>query len=185
MISSRDLALIIVFAVLTLIFMFLIGQVPELITGIPGISYVFTIVYSINQTVSWLMYEGRRWRILAQGLLVSLLALLFIPTWNRPAAMATTINAFIVDVVFNSFYGFFEQKNKRLWWAILSQVYYWSTHSLWIVLFASLFFYPFEFMIEQWFIPIMSIMLPIMIVEGIAGGYIGYKVYRRVEKLVA
>jgi hypothetical protein len=29
----------------------------------------------------------------------------------------------------------------------------------------------------------MSVMLPIMIIEAIAGGYIGYKIYRRVEKL--
>ena len=183
MINSRDLAVIIVFSVLTIIFMFLIGQIPELITGIPGMAYIFTIVYSINQTVSWLMYEGRRWRILTQGLLVSLLGLLFIPTWTRPTAMATTINALIVDVVFNSLYGFFEKKKNHLWWVILSQVYYWSMHSLWIVFFASLFFYPFEYMVEQWFIPIVSLMLPIIIIEGIAGGYIGYKIYRRVEKL--
>ena len=183
MISSRDLALITVFAVLTFVFMLLIGQIPELVTGIPGISYVFTIVYAINQTVARLMYEGRRWRIFAQGLLLSLLGFSFILTWNRPLGMATILNAFIVDVVFNSVYGFFKQKNKLLWWAILSQVYYWPTHSLWIVVFGSLFFYPFEFIMEQWFIPIMSVMLPIMIIEGIAGGYIGYKIYRRVEKL--
>jgi hypothetical protein len=30
----------------------------------------------------------------------------------------------------------------------------------------------------------MTIGLPIMIIEAIAGGYIGYKIYRRVEKLV-
>ena len=183
MISSRDLALIIVFAILNLIFMALIGQVPELITGIPGIGYVFTIVYAINQTVFWLMYEGRRWRIFPQSLLFSFLAFPFIPTWNPSLAMATILSGFIVDVVFNSFHGVFEQKNKLLWWAILSQVYYWSTHSLWVVVFGSLFFYPFEFIMEQWFIPIMSVMLPIMIIEGIAGGYIGYKIYRRVEKL--
>ena len=82
MISSRDLALIIVFAVLNFVFMLLIGQVPELITGVPGIGYVFTIVYSILQTVSWPLYKGRRWRIFAQGLLFSLLA--FSPQGNAP-----------------------------------------------------------------------------------------------------
>ncbi len=183
MISSRDLALIIVFAVLTFVFMLLIGQVPELVTGIPGISYVFTIVYAINQTVARLMFEGRRWRIFARGSLVSLLGFSFILTWNRPLGMATILNAFIVDVVFNSVYGLFEQKNKLLWWAILSEVYYWPTHSLWIVVFGSLFFYPFELIMEQWVIPIMSVMLPIMIIEGIAGGYIGYKIYQRVKKI--
>jgi hypothetical protein len=33
-------------------------------------------------------------------------------------------------------------------------------------------------------IQVMSIMLPVMIIEAIAGSYIGYKIYRRVEKLV-
>lgn len=183
MVSSRDLTLIIMFAVLAFVFMMLIGQVPELITGIPGIGYAFTVVYSIIQTVAWLMYEGRRWRIFAQGLLFSLLGFSFIPTWTRPTGMTIILNTLIVDSVFNSFYGFFEQKNKLLWWTILSQVYYWSTHSLWIVLFASLFFYPFEFMMEQWVIPIMSVMLPIMVIEAIAGGYLGYQIYRRVKKV--
>ena len=183
MIRSKDLALIIVFSVLTIVFMLLIGQVPELVTGIPGISYVFTIVYSINQTVALLMFEGRRWRFFARGLLVTLLGFSFILTWNRPLGMATIVNAFIVDVVFNSVYGFFEQRNKLLWWAILSEVYHWSTHSLWIILFGSLFFYSFELIMETWFIPIMSMMLPIIIIEAIVGGYLGYQFYRRVKKV--
>jgi hypothetical protein len=29
----------------------------------------------------------------------------------------------------------------------------------------------------------MSVMLPIMIIEAIAGGYLGYQIYRRVMKL--
>ncbi|MFX0202667.1 MAG: hypothetical protein ACFFCW_41720, partial [Candidatus Hodarchaeota archaeon] len=172
--NSRDLALIIVFAVLGFVFMILIGQVPRLITGIPGITYIFTVVYSILQTVSWLLYEGRRWRIFIQGLLLALLALLFIPPWTLPIALATIINMFIVDLIFNSLYRFFH-RNKRLnWLSILVQVYYWTTHSLWIVLVAFLFLSPLEEILEEWFIPIMSLMLPIMIIEAIAGAYIGY-----------
>ena len=131
MISSRDLALIIVFAILNLIFMALIGQVPELITGIPGIGYAFTIVYAINQAVARLMYEGRRWRISTQGLLVGLLNILFIPA-STPfvVGMATITNTFIVDVVFNSFYRYFKERNKLLWWAVLSLIYYYFTHSI-------------------------------------------------------
>ena len=170
-------------AVIGFVFMVLIGQVPMLITGIPGIAYVFDIVYSILQSVSWLMFEGRRWRIVAQGLLISLLALTVIPVWTPPIAMATIINMFIVDLVFNSIYGFFKSKNKLLHWIILGQVYYWATHSLWILLFSSLLFYPFEALLRNWFIPIMSIMLPIITVEAIPGSYIGYKIYRRVEKI--
>jgi hypothetical protein len=183
MVDSRDLSLIIVFAVLGFVFMMLIGQVPRLITGIPGISYVFTIAYSILQTVSWLMYEGRRWRIFAQGLLLALLALLFIPPWTLPVALATIINMFIVDLIFNGFYGFFKKNKKLKGLSILVQVYYWTTHSLWIVFVSLLFLSPLEEVLEKWFIPIMSIILPIMIIEAIVGGYIGHKIYTRVAKL--
>jgi len=182
MINSRDLSLIIVFAVLGFVFMMLIGQVPNLITGIPGISYIFTIVYSILQTVSWLMYEGRRWRIFAQGLLLALLALLLIPPWTLPVALATIINMFIVDLIFNSLYRFFN-KERLNWLSIFVQVYYWTTHSLWIVFVSFLFLSPLEEVLEKWFIPIMSVMLPIMIIEAIAGGYLGYQIYRRVKKV--
>jgi len=44
-------------------------------------------------------------------------------------------------------------------------------------------FVPWEEVITTWFVPVMSVMLPIMIIEAIAGSYIGYKIYRRVEKL--
>jgi len=161
----------------------LIGQVPNLITGIPGISYVFTIVYSILQTVSWLMYEGRKWRIFAQGLLLAFLALLFIPPWTLPVALATIINMFIVDLIFNIFYGFFKKNKKLNWLSILVQVYYWTTHSLWIVFVSFLFLSPVEEVLEKWFFPIMSIILPIMIIEAIAGGYFGYQIYQRVKKV--
>lgn len=169
-------------AVMGFVFMVLIGQVPSLITGIRGIAYAFDIVYSIIQSVSWLMFEGRRWRIVTQGLLLSLLALTVIPVWIPPVAIATIVNMFIVDLVFNSFHGFFERKKMLLQWLILGQVYYWSTHSLWVLLFSSL-FYPFEALLENWFIPIMSVMLPVVIIEAVAGSYIGYKIYGRVEKL--
>jgi len=44
-------------------------------------------------------------------------------------------------------------------------------------------FYPLEWVLDNWFIPIMSVMLPVIIIEAIAGGYIGYKIFGRVEKL--
>lgn len=181
-INSRDIAVVVMFAVMGFVFMVLIGQVPRLITGIPGITYAFHIVYSILQSVSWLMFEGRRWRIVAQGLVLSLLALTVIVVWTPAVAMATIVNMFIVDLVFNSFHGFFERKKMLLYWLILGQVYYWSTHSLWVLLFSSL-FYPFEALLKTWFLPVMSVMLPVLIIEAIAGSYIGYKIYRRVEKV--
>jgi len=175
--NSRDIALIIMFAVLSFVFQVLIGQIPNLITGIAGIGYVFTIVYSITQTVAWLMYGGRRWRIFAQTLLFTLLCLSVIQSWTPPVVMATILNIFIVDLVFNSIHGSFERKNKLVWWAILTQGYYWTTHPLLVLSFSRIFF-PVEAVA-----PIMSLILPLMIIEAIAGSYIGYKIYRRVEKI--
>jgi hypothetical protein len=180
--TSRDLALIVMFAVLTFVFQALIGQVPSLITGVPGIGYAFTIVYSIIQSVAFLMYEGRRWRIFAQGLLFSLIAFPFIPTFTPPAAMAAILNSFIVDIVFNSFYGYFKKENKLFWWILLTQVYHWATLPLWLLPFLAL-FAPIQEVIEIWFIPVMSVMIPIMIVEAATGSYIGYKTYKRVENI--
>jgi hypothetical protein len=183
MTESRDITLVIMFAVLNFIFQALIGQVPSLITGIPGIGYAFTIVYSIVQSVAYLMYGGRRWRIFAQGLLISLLSLLFIPNWMLPTAMATIVNVLIVDSIFNSLYGKFKLNNRLFWWILLIQIYYWTTQPLLLLPFFSL-FYPLELFIAEWFLPVMSIMLPIAIVEAVAGSYLGYGIYKRVEKLI-
>jgi hypothetical protein len=120
----------------------------------------------------------------SQGSLLSLLALTVIPVWNPAIAISTLVNMFIVDLVFNSFHGLFERKKMLLQWVILGQVYYWSTHSLWVLLFSSLLFYPFEAVLEYWFIPIMLTMLPVIIIEAVAGSYLGYRIYRRVENLV-
>jgi hypothetical protein len=186
--SSRDISLIITFSALTLIFGVLIGRVPDLITGIAGIGYVFTIVYSISQSVLWSLFEGRRWRILVKVLLVRLISLLLFTSGSLsyviPPTLATILNSAIIDIFFNSFYSYFKRKNKLFWWIILAQLYFWSTHTLWILVFTSFLYFPFESVIQYWFIPVALVMLPIMIIEAIIGGSIGYKIYRRVEKLL-
>jgi hypothetical protein len=180
--KTRDLTLVIFFAVVELVFQALIGQVPGLITGIEGIGYVFTIIYSIVQSVAYLMYEGRRWRIFAQGLLHALIAFPLIPTFILPVALAAIVNTLIVDVIFNSLYGRFKGANKLFVWILVVQVYYWSTQPLWLVPIFS-FFVPLEEFIVAWFVPVMSVMLPIMIIEAVVGSYLGYKIYQRVEKI--
>ena len=180
--KSRDIALIIMFTVLNFSFAVLIGQVPGLITGIPGIAYAFIIVHSINQSVSWPMFEGRRWRVFTKGLLFSLLCLFFIPAWVPPVAMAAILNVTIVDLIFMSLYGFFKRENKLFWWILLTQVYFHTAQPLWIIPFSALFI-PIEKIIANWVVPVVSVMLPVIIIEAIAGSYIGYKIYRRVEKI--
>ena len=180
--SSRDVAIIITFAVLNFVFGVLIGQVPRLITGIPGIGYALTIVYSITITVSFLMYEGRRWRMFAQGLLFTLLNLIIAQSDVIPALISSILTVLAFDVILNSVYPFFERKNQLVRWSIIGQVFYWALSPFLILLSFSLFF-PIQEVLFTWFIPIMSVMLPVMMIEAIIGGYIGYKIYHRVERL--
>ena len=181
--NSKDLALIIMFAVLNLVLMILIGQVPELITGIPAIGYAFIIFYAITQSVAILMYEGRRWRLVMQAFIFNTMALLSVATWTQIAALVSLISSIIVDVVFNSLYGYFKRKDKLLWFAVVTQVYSWTSQPIWTLLFVSLFLSPFESVLRNWFIPIILVVLPVIIVEAIAGGYIGYKTYERVKRI--
>jgi hypothetical protein len=182
LISSRDLSIIITFAVLNFVFGFMIGQVPRLITGIPGIGYAFTVIYSITITVSFLMYEGRRWRMFAQGFLFTLLSLSTAHSDVLPLAISSILCVFALDLIFNSVYVSFKKRSQLVRWAIFSQVFYWTLSPFVILLSLSL-FYPLEGVIATWFIPVMSIMLPVMIIEAFVGGYIGYQIYRRVEKI--
>lgn len=178
--NSRDVALIIMFAALSFVFNASIGQLPSLITGNPGMGYIFTIVYSIIQSVAYLMYEGRRWRIFAQALLLNLIYLLFIPTWTPPVAMATITNMLIVDIIFNSLYGSWKSNNRLFMWILTLQLFSWTTHTFINLPFLALFI-SMETVLEV-VLPFMFVMLPIIIIEAIAGSYIGYKIYRRVEK---
>jgi hypothetical protein len=181
--SSRDTALIIMFAVLNLVLMVLIGQVPELITGIPAIGYAFNIFYAITGSIALLMYEGRRWRIFTQSLLFNSLALFFVQNYTPIAAIVVLLTSFIMDVVFNSYYESFKRRNKLLWWGILSQVYSHTTQPIWTLLFVSVFLAPFEAVLRTWFFPVICVVLPVIIIEAIAGGYIGYKTYLRLSKI--
>ena len=178
--DSRDIALIIMFVALSFAFKELIGQI-ETITGIHGSDFLLTIVYSIIQSVAYLIYGGRRWRILAQALLLSSLYFLFIPSWTLPVAMATITNMFIVDLVFNSFHGKFKRDNRLFWWILALQVYSWTTFSFIVLPFLFLFI-PVEAVIA-YFVTVGIVWLPITIAEAVAGSYIGYKIYRRVEKI--
>ena len=179
--NSRDVSLIVVFSALSFVFNVSIGQLPGLITGLAGMAYIFTIVYSIIQSVAYLMYGGRRWRILAQALLLNLLYFLFIPGWTLPVAMATITNMFIVDLIFNSLHGKFKRDNRLFWWILTLQLFSWTLHTF-INLPFHLLFIPMKEAMAV-FVPLISVVLPIIIIEAIAGSFIGYKIYGRVEKI--
>jgi hypothetical protein len=184
LVNSKDLALTIVFAVLNFVFLVLIAQVPYLITGLPGVGYVFNIFYNIIFSFSLLYYKGKRWLFLLQNVIFQLLSLVlpgtFAPTF-LVAKIPFLINVIVLDIVFNSLYDFFRKNNNLVWWSILGQVYFWTIQPFLVLLFLSLFNF-IEGVSTAWFIPIMSIMLPIMIIEAIVGGYIGFRIHDRFEK---
>jgi hypothetical protein len=180
--NSRDLALIIVFAVLNFTIMLITAEITNLIYMI-GLSYVFTVLYAINASVAWLMYEGRRWRILSQAILFNTLAVLFVPSKTVVSFISAISHALVADLIFNSFYGNFKSRDKLLWWIILLQIFFWATSPLWNLVFLSSFVYPLESVLKVFFIPTMTVGFPIMMVSAIAGAIIGYKIFRRVENI--
>ena len=183
MISSRDLALIVLIAVVNFVFLALVGQVPRVITGIPGIGYAFSIFYAITITAAALLFEGRRWRMFIESILFASLSL---PTayggapFNIILRIPILIKMFIFDIGFNSGYPFFQKKNRLVWLSIFGSLFYFGAGPYLDVLILSLFYTP-ELLAP--FYTAVSLMLPVIIVEAIAGGYIGYKIYKRVEKL--
>ena len=181
--KTKDLSFVVVFAVLNFVILLITNQITNIIPLTLGLSYIFTVLYAINASVAWLMYEGRRWRILAQAILFNTLAAVFVPSRVFVLSIAAIIHAFTADLLFNSFYGYFKLRNKLLWWIILLQIFFWATSPLWAFVFLASLVYPLENVLTYFFIPTMTIGLPIMMIEAIAGGCIGYKIYQRVEKI--
>ena len=182
--KSRDFALIILIAVVNFVFTIFVGQLAWLFTGIPGSNMLFSIGYAILTSFALLAFEGRRWRFFVQSILVVLLTL---PTYLAGApfdVIARTpviINAFHGDLLFNSIYGSFKKRNKLLWWAILVAVEYMLMNPILGAIIWPL-FYPPEFVATM--ISATIFLLPVIVIECTAGGYLGYKVYERVKKIV-
>lgn len=178
---GRDITLIVMFSVLVFVFRLLVDRGVGMI-GIPGFGFVLSVFFSIIYSLAFLMFRGRRWRLFLQALLSTLLYTTLINPVFRPTEMVTLLDLFVVDVVFNSFYRSFEGKNRLLWLTFLIQVYFWATYQLWLLAFYSVLFSPFEVFLKNWFIPTISI-LPVLIIEGLTGGFIGYEIYLRVKVL--
>ena len=113
---SRDLSLVILLAVVSFVYTVFVGQLGNLLTGIQGLNYLFIIGHMIFISFGFLMYEGRRWRLFLQGVLAALLTLTtalsgapFDPLSKIPMIAVS----FLADLIFNSLYGFFKNKNKR------------------------------------------------------------------------
>lgn len=180
--SSRDIALIIMFAVLSFINFAVVLQTFTLLTGIRGIGYGVDIIGAILATVGFLMFQGRRWRITVGGILIYFLSL---PIDFGEGSVIVIIRIpiilkmFIKDIVFNSFYGYFKRRNKLPWLAVFQTVSSKTISPFFDIMFFSL-FVPFETLTP--FLYLVVIMLPLIIGLNIAGGYIGHKIYKRIEK---
>ena len=181
--ESRDLTLVIFLSVVSYIYALLIGQLAHLITGILGLDYFFIIGHAIFISFGLLIYEGRRWRYFLQSVIV---ALLFIPTFaaGTPfdvlARMPIIFASLLVDLIFNTIHGIFKKGNKLVWWAILGTISalillpFFTAVNMYI-------FYPSELM--TLYVNVVTLLLPVIIIESIAGGCLGYKIYERITKL--
>jgi hypothetical protein len=179
--QSKDLASVIIFAVLGLIFTLFVTQTATLITGEPMVGYFFIVGYAVFISAQLLLFEGRRWRFAVSSILF---VFLIIPTsfagapFDVLARVPLMFNAIVTDLLFTSIYGFFRMRNKLLLLTIIISVEFHSAVQFFSMLFLYL-FYPLQALTE--FINILLFVFPVIIIESLIGGYIGYIVYQRVK----
>jgi hypothetical protein len=178
--ESRDIALVIILAVTSFIYTVFLGQLGNLFTGILGFNYLFIIGHAIIISFSFLIYEGRRWRFLLQSMIVALLTL---PTFQSGAPFdllaraPMIIGSFFADAIFNSLYPYFCLRNKVVLWAILVPVAFLLITPLTMA--ANLFlFYTSEAFIL--YVNVFLLLLPVTMTEAIIGGFVGYKIFKRI-----
>jgi hypothetical protein len=161
----------------------LVVQVGTMLTGILGVNYIFTIFLAIQTSFSLLMYKGKRWRFLIQ---IILFTFLIFPTYvggvpfDLLSKINLPINAFFGDIIFNSIYGLFEKKDKLLIWSILITVIFWVLNPFFGLVVKSFYLTP-EAISK--FADVILMLLPVIIIEAVAGGYLGYKIFKRTKKL--
>ena len=178
--ESRDIALVIILAVTSFIYTVFLGQLGNLFTGILGFNYLFIIGHAIIISFSFLIYVGRRWRFLLQSMIVALLTL---PTFQSGAPFdllaraPMIIGSFFADAIFNSLYPYFWLRNKVVLWAILVPVAFLLITPLTMA--ANLFlFYTSEAFIL--YVNVFLLLLPVTMTEAIIGGFVGYKIFKRI-----
>jgi hypothetical protein len=185
--SSRDVAYVVIFAVLSVVNLALVVQNFALLIAIPGIAYMVDILGAIFGSVAFLLYRGKRWRIFMQGILVALLTLpLYLGPGFTPGniiqRMPTIIKTLLVDLIFISLYASFERRKKLYYLNILQLIFFFSVGPFIDMLFYSL-YVPFEFLWPTYYFVLL--MLPLIIALTVIGGSIGYKIYERVDKITA
>jgi hypothetical protein len=182
MLSSRDLALVTILASLCFVSAAAIAQLGYLITGINGIGYVYTIILATQTSLALLIYEGRRWRFLAQ---MTLFTLLTIPTpiggapFDALGKLSYVITALLTDILSNSIHPLFNRAQRLLYWSIFNGLFFWILKPFISIITFNLFYAP-EFAVT--FSSVVVILLPVIIAQSSAGGYLGFEIYRRLNK---
>lgn len=181
--SSRDLTLVILLAVASFAYTALIGQLAWLFTGIPASNLVFTIGHAVIISLSLLIYQGKRWRFFLQHVLF---AILVIPTYLQGTPfeilprLGIVMHGIQADILFNTIYGFFKERNKLVWLSIFIAVEFFLAAPFINIIWFSL-IYPPAFV--TLLIDTILLLLPVVIVESLVGGLIGYKIYQRVKEV--
>ena len=180
---SRDIALVVLFSIISFFYGAAVTPLSMLLMVIPGALHLFGLGHSIIVSLALLTYEGRRWRFLLQGLLVTLL---FLPTtaggipFDILSRLPIVFGSFLGDLIFSSTYGRFKNLEKLRLWVVLASVTFFFMDLIFRIPIWSLLYSP-EVMAA--FINGLLLMLPVIIVEWTIGGLIGYKIYQRVRKL--
>lgn len=178
--SSRDLALVIITAVVVFILSVTVFQIPSILTGNGGLVYLTTIGMAFLISITFLLFEGRRWRFIAHNTLVVVLSF---PTsfigapFDVFARLVVILAGFPADIILNSLYQKFKDSNRLDWWSVLVCLVFFSVLPFLQLLLFPLYF-PSQFM--EVFTDVLLLMSPWIIGGAIAGGYFGYKVYRRI-----
>jgi len=178
--SSRDIALVIITSVLVFVVSVTVFQIPKIVTGDGSFVYVTTIGMAFLISLTFLLFEGRRWRFFAHNTLVVILSLptSFIGTpFDVFPRLVSFLAGFQADLILNIFYQRFSDSNKLVWWSILVCLEFFSVLPLLqLLLFPIYFPQP----VIQGFTYALILMSPWIIVGAIAGGYFGYKMYQKI-----
>lgn len=175
--NSRDIALIITLAVTGFVYTALVFQIGFLFSGIPGSNYLFVIGQAIWNSIAFLLFEGKRWRLLFT---ITLFGLLTMPTsamgtpFNILPRIPLILNALQLDIIMNTVYPFFKRKNKLMWAAIVFSLENFIIDGILRLATYPVFYSP-EY--ASTFVGIFLMMLPVIIIESAAGGYLGFKIY--------
>lgn len=178
--SSRDLTLVIITAVVVFVLTLLIFQNATIITGIVGSNYIFTFGMALLVSLTFLLFEGRRWRFFAHNLLVAILSFpttLGGPPYDIFPRLVLILTGFPADLIVNSLYNMFKKDDKLVFWSILSALFFFL-----VLPFLQIQFFPLFLpkQIVEVFTNIVIIMLPWIIGGSIIGGFFGYKIYLRI-----